>query len=188
MEAIQQKSGHDHHAEGIWQKYMWSTDHKIIGLQYLWTGLLMAVVGGFFAYAFRTQLAFPGIEVPLYGQMNPLQYNTLVTNHGAIMIFWVGMPALLAAFGNLLIPLMIGCDDMVFPRLNRLSYQFFLLSVIILLASFFMPMGGFNGAWTMYPPLSTKLGPLGTGNWGGTLFILAVAVEFAAFLMGGINF
>lgn len=177
-----------HHQESLFRRYFFSTDHKMIGLQYLWTGLFMALVGGYMAYAFRMKLAFPDMSVPGFGIMNPMEYNTLVTNHGAIMIFWVGMPALLAAFGNLLIPLMIGCDDMVFPRLNRLSYQFFLLSVIVLLASFLMPGGGFNGAWTLYPPLATKLGPAGTGYWGGTFFILAVALEFAAFLMGGINF
>ncbi|MDH4249331.1 MAG: cbb3-type cytochrome c oxidase subunit I [Deltaproteobacteria bacterium] len=188
MEAVHHHSQHHDAHEGIFKKYMFSTDHKIIGLQYLWTGLFMALVGGFFAYVFRMQLAFPGSSVPLFGVVDPLTYNILVTNHGAIMIFWVGMPALVAAFGNLLIPLMIGCDDMVFPRLNRLSYQFFLLSVILLLASFFVPQGGFNGAWTIYPPLATKIGPAGSGEWGGTLFILAVAVEFAAFLMGGINF
>jgi len=182
------KSAQAHHEEGIWQKYMFSTDHKIIGLQYLWTGLLMAVVGGFFAYTFRMNLAFPGESIPLFGMLSPGQYNTLVTNHGAIMIFWVGMPALLAALGNMLIPLMVGCDDMVFPRLNRLSYQIFLLSTVVLLISFFVPGGGFSGAWTLYPPLSAKMGPLGSGDWGGQLFILAVALEFAAFLMGGINF
>ncbi|MCX5740707.1 MAG: cbb3-type cytochrome c oxidase subunit I, partial [Proteobacteria bacterium] len=113
--------------------------------------------------------------------------NQLITNHGAIMIFWVAMPVLIAAFGNFLIPLMLGADDMVFPKLNRLSYQIFLLSVFVLFASFFVTGGGFGGAWTMYPPLSAKpeynLTPLGS-----TLFVVAVALEFVAFLMGGINF
>ena len=103
------------------------------------------------------------------------------------MIFWVAMPVLIAAFGNFLIPLMIGCDDMVFPKINRLSYQIFLISVIVLLASFFVERGGFSGAWTVYPPLSAKheysLTPLGS-----SLFIVAVALEFVAFLLGGINF
>lgn len=188
MEATAQSGSHGHHDESFMSKYFFSVDHKMIGLQYLWTGLVMAAIGGFMAYAFRMQLAYPGESIPLFGVMNPLQYNTLVTNHGAIMIFWVGMPALLAAFGNLLIPLMIGCDDMVFPRINRLSYQVFLISSVLVVVSLFVPGGGFSGAWTLYPPLSTKLGPLGTGNWGGTFFILAIALEFAAFLMGGINF
>ena len=103
------------------------------------------------------------------------------------MIFWVAMPVLIAAFGNYLIPLMIGCDDMVFPRLNRLSYQVFLISAIVLIASFFVDGGAFGGAWTAYPPLSAKaeysLTPLGS-----TLWVVAVGLEFVAFLLGGINF
>ncbi len=181
--------GHDdhHHEESFWSKYVFSTDHKMIAMQYMFTGMAMALIGGFFAYAFRMQLAFPGMDVPFFGTVSPADYNSLVTNHGTIMIFWVAMPVLIAAFGNYLIPLMIGCDDMVFPRINRLSYQIFLLSAIVLIASFFVPGGGFGGAWTSYPPLSAKpeynLTPL-----GATLWLVAVALEFVAFLLGGINF
>ncbi len=181
-------AGHAPHAEPNWfLKYFWSTDHKIIALQYMFTGMLMALIGGFMAYVFRMQIAYPGMNVPFFGHVSPDAYNALITNHGSIMIFWVAMPVLLAGFGNFLIPLMCGCDDMVFPRLNRLSYQVFLLSAIILLASLFVPGGGFGGAWTAYPPLSStakyNLTPMGSSMW-----VLAVALEFAAFLMGGINF
>ena len=138
----------------FWDKYIFSVDHKIIGFQYMFTGLIMAAIGGYFAYAFRMQLAWPGEEVPFYGLVNAANYNMLVTNHGTIMIFWVAMPVLIAAFGNWMIPLMIGCDDMVFPRLNRLSYQVFLVSALVLILSFFVEGGGFGGAWTSYPPLS----------------------------------
>jgi cytochrome c oxidase subunit I len=182
--------GHDdhaHHVDTFWSKYVFSTDHKMIAMQYMFTGMALAMVAGFFAYVFRMQMAFPGIEVPFYGLVTPNRYNVLITNHGAIMIFWVAMPVLIAAFGNFLIPLMIGCDDMVFPKINRLSYQIFLLSVIVLLSSFFVEKGGFGGAWTIYPPLSAKheysLTPMGS-----SLFVLAVALEFVAFLLGGINF
>jgi cytochrome c oxidase subunit I len=179
--------GHDDHHESFWQHYFFSTDHKMIAKQYLLTGMAMAIIGGFLVYVFRMQLAFPGISVPFYGIVSPMEYNALVTNHGTIMIFWVAMPVLIAAFGNFCIPLMIGCDDMVFPRLNRLSYQIFLLSAIVIVASFFVPNGGFGGAWTAYPPLSGNaeynLTPLGASMW-----VLAVALEFAAFLIGGINF
>jgi cytochrome c oxidase subunit 1 len=180
---------HGAHGAGqtFWSRYVFSTDHKMIAMQYMFTGMALALIGGFMAYAFRMQLAFPGIDVPFYGMVSPNEYNSLVTNHGAIMIFWVAMPVLLAGFGNFLIPLMIGCDDMVFPRLNRLSYQIFLLSAVVLLISLVVPGGGFGGAWTLYPPLSAKaeysLTPLGS-----TLFLVAVALEFVAFLMGGINF
>ena len=140
-----------HHGEGFIRTYLWSTDHKIIAMQYLFTGMLMALIGGFTVYVFRMQLAFPGQRVPLFGRVSAASYNSLVTMHGTIMIFWVAMPVLLAAFGNFLIPLMLGCDDMVFPKVNRLSYQVFLLSAIVLVASFFVPNGAFGGAWTAYP-------------------------------------
>jgi cytochrome c oxidase subunit 1 len=189
-ESVATAPAHDDHHHGeqsFWSKYVFSTDHKVIAMQYMFTGMAMALIGGFMAYAFRMQLAFPGIEVPGYGLVSANNYNALVTNHGAIMIFWVAMPVLIAAFGNFCIPLMLGCDDMVFPKINRLSYQIFLLSSIVLLTSFFVEGGGFGGAWTAYPPLSSKaeysLTPLGSSIW-----LAAVALEFVAFLLGGINF
>ncbi len=178
---------HGHHEMSFWEKYVFSTDHKVIAMQYMFTGMAMALIGGFFAYAFRMQLAYPGMEVPFFGIVSPNEYNMLVTNHGTIMIFWVAMPVLIAAFGNFLIPLMIGCDDMVFPRINRLSYQIFLLSAIVLLCSFFVTGGGFGGAWTSYPPLAAKA-EYSLTDLGSSLWVLAVALEFVAFLMGGINF
>ncbi len=178
---------HDHHNPSFFHKYMWSTDHKMIAMQYLFTGMFMALLGGFMAYAFRMQLAFPGMDVPGWGVVSQADYNSLVTNHGTIMIFWVAMPVLIAAFGNFCIPLMLGADDMVFPRINRLSYQVFLISAVVLLASFFVDGGGFGGAWTAYPPLSAKaeysMTPMGSSLW-----LIAVALEFVAFLLGGINF
>jgi cytochrome c oxidase subunit 1 len=179
---------HDHHHEqSFFLKYMWSTDHKMIAMQYMFTGMAMALIGGFFAYAFRMNLAFPGMQIPFWGQMTPAEYNAAVTNHGTIMIFWVAMPVLIAAFGNYLIPLMLGCDDMVFPRINRLSYQIFLLSAIVLVASFFVEGGGFGGAWTAYPPLSAK-SEYNATPLGAPLWVIAVGLEFVAFLLGGINF
>ncbi len=179
--------GEHHGPQTFFRKYLWSTDHKVIAMQYLFTGMAMAMIGAFFVYVFRMQLAFPGTHVPGFGNVSPAEYNALVTNHGTIMIFWVAMPVLIAAFGNYLIPLMCGCDDMVFPRINRLSYQIFLLSALVLIASFFVEGGGFGGAWTAYPPLSAKsqynLTPLGSTMW-----VIAVALEFVAFLLGGINF
>jgi cytochrome c oxidase subunit 1 len=177
----------DHHHMSFWQKYIFSVDHKVIGMQYLLTGILMGVIGAYMSYVFRMQLAFPGKEVPFFGLVTAAEYNALITNHGSIMIFWFAMPVLIAAFGNFLIPLMIGADDMVFPRINRLSYQIFLLSVIVLIISFFVPGGGFGGAWTAYPPLSSKA-EYSLTPWGSSLWLFAVALEFVAFLLGGINF
>ncbi|MFT5441453.1 MAG: cytochrome c oxidase subunit 1 [Myxococcota bacterium] len=178
---------HDHHEGTFWSKYVFSVDHKMIAMQYMFTGMAMGLIGAFMAYAFRMQLAFPGEHVPGFGMVTPANYNALVTNHGTIMIFWVAMPVLIAAFGNFLIPLMVGCDDMVFPKINRLSYQIFLLSAIVLICSFFVQGGGFGGAWTAYPPLSAKpeynLTPMGATFW-----VVAVGLEFIAFLLGGINF
>ncbi len=177
--------GHDHGS--FWSTYVFSVDHKMIAKQYMFTGMLMGLIGGFFSYVFRMQLAYPGFHVPGFGVVSPGEYNALITNHGTIMIFWLAMPVLIAAFGNYLIPLMLGCDDMVFPRINRLSYQIFLISALVLIASWFVPGGGFGGAWTAYPPLSAKsqynLTPLGSTMW-----VLAVGLEFVAFLLGGINF
>jgi len=182
-----EEHGHDHHEPSFLEKYIFPLDHKYIGMQYLFTGMFMALFGGFFVYAFRMQLAFPGVNVPGYGVVSPAEYNMLVTNHGTVMIFWVAIPVLIAAFGNFLIPLMIGADDMVFPKLNRLSYQLFFVSVLVLFASWLVPNGGYGGAWTYYPPLSANpdynLTPLGS-----TLWLTAVALEFVAFLVGGINF
>jgi cytochrome c oxidase subunit 1 len=176
-----------HHDESFLRRYVFSTDHKIIARQYLFTGMAMALVGGLLAYVIRMQLAYPGQEVPGYGLVGPMAYNAVTTMHGTIMIFWVAMPILLAALGNLLIPLMVGTADMAFPRLNMLSYWIFLLSTIVLVSSFFVPGGAAAGGWTSYPPLAGSPAYSG-GQWGVTLWILAVALEFAAFLMGGINF
>jgi cytochrome c oxidase subunit 1 len=175
------------HRGNLWSRYLFSTDHKIIALQYMFTGMFMGLVGGLMAYVFRMQLAFPGQAVPGYGVVTPYDYNSLVTNHGTIMIFWVAMPILIAGLGNFLIPLMIGCDDMVFPRLNRLSYQIFFLSTVVILVSLVVPGGGFGGAWTAYPPLSASAEYNHT-PYGAPLWLVAVALEFVAFLLGGINF
>ena len=179
------------------QKYLFSTDHKVIGAQYLLTGLVMAAVGGYLAYVFRYNLAFPGEDIPLFGgPLAPNTYNAFVTIHGMTMFFWVAMPILVAAFGNFLIPLMCGTDDMAFPVLNMLSFWVFLISAVVLLLSFATPNGAFGGGWTMYPPLSISDSGYNNpdttfwGNFwsGGTLLILAVALEFTSILMGGINF
>ncbi len=172
---------------GFLRKYVFSQDHKVIGLQYMITGLIMAVVGGYLAYVFRHQLGFPNQPVPGYGRVGPEQYNAFVTMHGTIMVFWVAMPILLAGFGNFLLPLMIGAPDMSFPRLNMMSYWTFFVSTIVLILSFFVPGGAAASGWTAYPPLSALPGLTGV-IWGGHLWILAVALEFTSMLMGGINF
>ena len=176
------------------RKYIFSTDHKVIGFQYTIVGLFMALVGGYLAYVFRYNLAFPGESIPFFGDaLDPKTYNGFVTYHGAIMFFWVAMPILLAGFGNLLIPLMVGTDDMAFPTVNMLSFWIFFLSTVVLLISLFLPSGPFDGGWTIYPPLSAdgyhvKPSFPASIATGGTLFLLALALEFTSMIMGGINF
>jgi len=185
-----------HQKRGFFHRYFFSLDHKDIGFQYLLTAMAMAAFGGFFIYVVRYNLAFGAADIPLYGNLNVKSYNQLITNHGAIMIFWVGMPVLLATIGNYLVPIMLGTDDMAFPVLNKLSYWVFLLSCVVLLLGFMMPTGAFGGGWTMYPPLSVS--DFGYNNpnttfaknffTGNTFFLLAITLEFISMLMGGINF
>jgi cytochrome c oxidase subunit 1 len=173
-------------SESFIRKYVFSTDHKMIARQYLFTGLAMAVVGGLLAYLIRHQLAYPGEKVLGYHVLTPEVYNAMVTMHGTVMVFWVAMPILIGAFGNFLIPLMIGADDMAFPRLNMLSYWTFFLSTIVLIVSFFVPGGAAAAGWTSYPTLSVQ--GAGGNHWGQILWILSVALEFASILMGGVNY
>jgi len=176
------------HAEtqGFVRKHLFSTDHKAIARLYMLTGLFMALFGGFAAWLIRAQLSSVG-PGGTGGIIDPQTYNGAVTFHGTVMVFWVAMPLLVAGFGNLLIPLMVGAEDMAFPRLNLLSYWVFFLSTVVLIASIFVPGGTAAGGWTSYPPLAANVAYSGV-NWGITLWILAVALEFVAFLMGGVNF
>jgi cytochrome c oxidase subunit 1 len=176
-----------HAPAGFWRTYVFSTDHKTIAKQYLALGVFWIAVGGFLAFAMRWQLAWPDTAIPGLGEIGPETYNVLVTMHGTIMVFFVAMPILLGAFGNFLIPLMIGARDMVFPRLNMLSVWVFFVASLVLLASFVVPGGAASAGWTGYPPLSAR--PEYTGvNWGLNLWLLAHALEFAAFLLGGVNY
>jgi len=176
-----------HKEHGFWRTYVFTTDHKTIAKQYLFLGLVMAFVGSYLAYVMRWQLAFPDTSIPGFGFVGPETYNALITNHGTIMVFFVAMPILLGAFGNFLIPLMIGARDMAFPRLNMLSFWILTVSALVILASFFVPAGGAAAGWTGYAPLSARAEYTGV-NWGINLWLLAHALEFASFLMGGINF
>ncbi len=186
-----------HHAQGFLRKYLFSTDHKMIGRQYMWIGLFWLIAGGLGAYLIRWNLAWPETAVPgmgwvpepvMYGGIIPPEtYNMLVTMHGTIMVFFMAMPLLLGAFGNFLIPLMVGADDMAFPRLNMMSVWVFALASVVLLVSFFVEGGAASAGWTGYPPLSAKAEYTGV-EWGLNLWILALALEFVSFLMGGVNF
>jgi cytochrome c oxidase subunit I len=169
------------------RRYVFSTDHKVIAKQYLSLALFWALMGAGSAYLIRWQIAYPDTEAFGWGYIEPSVYNQLVTMHGTIMVFFVAMPFLLAVFGNFLIPLMIGARDMAFPRLNMLSVWIFALASVALLTSLFVPGGAAAAGWTGYPPLSAKNVYTG-GGYGTDLWLLALALEFASFLLGGINF
>ena len=182
----QHQDQHDHHEVGFVQKYLWTYDHKMIGLQYLWTALAFLFIGGGLALGVRWQLGFPGATIPIIGNLLPTTvavdgsiipggYNMLVTMHATIMVFFVVMPLLIGAFGNYLIPLQIGAGDMAFPLLNELSYWLYVLSGVILMAAFFVPGGAPGTGWTGYAPLSSVAAyngtPMGQGLWGIALFV-----------------
>jgi cytochrome c oxidase subunit I len=172
---------------GFVRRYIFSTDHKVIGKQYMTLSALMAIIGGFSAYIIRWQLAWPETSIPGWGPIGPDQYNATVTMHGTVMVFFVAMPFLLGGFGNYLIPIMVGADDMAFPRLNAMSFWTQFVASLVLIASMFAPEGPAASGWTAYTPLSDN--PIYTGVYlGQDLWILASALEFASFLMGGVNF
>ena len=165
---VSETHGHnDHHEVGFFHKYLWTYDHKMIGLQYLWTALAFLFLGGALALGVRWQIGFPGAVVPFIGHLLPSTlavdgsiipggYNMLVTMHATVMVFFVVMPLLIGAFGNYLIPLQIGAGDMAFPLLNELSYWLYVLSGILLLGAFFVPGGAPGTGWTAYAPLSAN--------------------------------
>jgi cytochrome c oxidase subunit 1 len=162
------------------RKWVFSTDHKVIAKQFLWTGLLFLSFGGALAMIIRWQWAFPES-----GVVSPAQYNSVFTMHGLIMIFWAITPAMIGCFGNFCIPLMIGARDMAFPKLNMLSYWVFFLSGLLIIASFFCKMGSAGAGWTTYPPLSTSVGMPGMGQ---TLVVAAIFTTGSATIMGSINY
>lgn len=177
------------------RKYIFSTNHKVIAIQYLITGIVFLTIGGLMAFIMRWQLAYPWKPIPLLGQLffrsaggavMPEVYSMLFTMHGGIMVFFAITPILLGALGNYTIPLEVGARDMAFPRLNMLSYWMLFLGSVLILVSFFVPGGAAGSGWTIYAPLSssTKVNP----GWGQDLFILGLALDATSILMGGINY
>ena len=188
--------GQDHAEVTGWRKYIWSLDHKIIGLQYLFTSLGFLFVGGGLALLLRWQLAYPSTQVMTNGDVgnplslpfiNPQFYNSLFTMHATVMVFLVVMPLLIGAFGNYLIPLKIGAGDMAFPLINELSYWVYVLSGAILLGSFFVAGGAAAGGWTSYAPLSSVSAYNGT-QIGQSLWCVGIFLNGLASIMGAFNY
>jgi len=174
---------HHHDPDTFLTKYVWSQDHKVIGIQYGSIAIFTGVVALMLSLMFRTQIGFPGaIEA-----VTPYTYYQFVTMHGMIMVVYMLTALFLGGFGNFLVPLMCGSRDMVFPFLNMLSVWVFLLSVIILMASFFVPGGATGAGWTLYPPQAISEGTAGVDG-GIVLMLLSLAVFIIAFTMGGLNY
>src|SRR4051794_37789969 len=194
--------GHDHHELGFWRKYIFSTDHKVIGIQYGITGLLFLFFGFCLMMLMRWQLAFPGRALPGIGplignilgaqsmpdgKMTPDFYNSLGAMHGTIMIFLGVVPVAFAAFGNFVTPLQIGAPDMTFPKINMASFWSFFIGGVIMLWSFFVPGGAAKGGWTSYTPLSV-ISDKGPGHdWimnGQTLWLIGFVFLITSSLLG----
>jgi len=189
---------HGEHRQSFLTRYIFSQDHKIIGLQYLFTSLFMAVVGGFLAMLIRMQLGFPTAKFYwaqwlfpggfANNQIKPDFYLAVVTMHGTIMIFFVLTTALSGGFGNFLIPLQIGARDMAFPFMNMLSYWLYPPAIVVLLLSFFVSGGAPNAGWTSYPPLSAIPNAAPGSGLGQTLWLISLAILIIAFLFGSLNY
>jgi cytochrome c oxidase subunit 1 len=189
---------HAHHDDRSFiRKYIFSTDHKIIGIQFLFLSLFFLAVGGLLAMVIRWQLGFPGQPMPLPGMwptnmapggvVLPEFYTALVTMHGTFMVFFAIMPLLVGVFANYLIPLKIGAPDMAFPRLNMWSFWLMLPSGALMLAGFFVAGGTAASGWTAYAPLSAN--PEYTGaTYGQQLWCLSLIVFAMSSLLGSVNY
>ena len=161
--------------EGGWGKYFrFSTDHKVIGIQYIVTMVVLLLVGGLLAVLIRIEL-MESTEIIL--DVN--NYNTAMSLHGIIMVA-VAVAIIMGGFANFLVPLMIGADDVAFPRLNALSFWIVPPVAVLLIAT--PLMGGFDSGWTAYPPLSVL------NASGQLLFLLAFLTFGLSSILGGLNF
>ena len=192
-----------HHEElGFWRKYIFSTDHKVIGIQYGLTGLSFLLFGFFLMMVMRWQIAYPKQPIPIIGDlllkvlgdemanggiMQPDLYNSFGAMHGTIMVFLAIVPIAFAAFGNFVVPLQIGAPDMAFPRVNMASYQAYFLGGVVMFFSFFIPGGAAKSGWTSYSPLAT-LADLGHHPNGQTFWILGMVLLITSSLLGAVNF
>ncbi|MDZ4402388.1 cbb3-type cytochrome c oxidase subunit I [Prosthecobacter sp.] len=205
---------HGHHEQSFVWKYIFSSDHKTIGIQYGLSGLIFLLFGFFLMLLMRWSIAYPGVPVPAIelirdiplikdlfeamfgrwlnadGSLNGEIYNMLGAMHGTIMVFFGIVPLGFAAFGNFVMPLQIGTIDMAFPRLNMLSYWFFFISCVLMMYSFFVGTGPVQTGWTMYSPLAstTALGVTSVWSHGHTWWLTAMVFNISASLLGSVNF
>jgi cytochrome c oxidase subunit 1 len=176
---------------GFLRKYIFSTDHKVVGLQYLFLALFAVIVGIVLSLLMRIHLAWPSLRLPFVhgGVMLPEQYLALVTMHGTIMIFFVLTTAPQNAFGNYFLPIQIGAPEMAFPRLNSISFWFTFIALFCLLAAFFVPAGAPISGWTAYTPLSGLGDVTGSGEGAGqTMWIVSILIFCIASMLSAVNF
>jgi cytochrome c oxidase subunit 1 len=172
-----------HDPQSFITKYVWSQDHKVIAIQYGVTAICVGLVALVLSGLMRLQLGFPGE----FSFIDPTSYYQFITMHGMIMVIYLLTALFLGGFGNYLIPLMLGARDMVFPYMNMLSFWVYLLSVIVLMASFFVGSGPTGAGWTLYPPQSILPGTPGADT-GIVLMLASLALFIVAFTMGGLNY
>ena len=180
-------SDHNQHEESFFRKYIWSTDHKIIGIQYGLTALFFLLVGFSLMMVMRWQLAYPETPIPFVGSifgddgiLLPEIYNSLGAMHGTIMIFLGIVPLAVGAFGNYLVPLQIGAPDMAFPKLNAASYWSYLVGGLVMMSSFFTEEGAARSGWTSYPPLADI-------EVGQTIWLIGMIFLITSSLLGSMN-
>src|SRR5436309_4646318 len=184
---------------GFIRKYVFSLDHKVIGIQYYFLALFSVFLGMFLSLMMRYHMVFPDAKVALFeklwpagaagGVMTPELYLSLMTMHGTIMVFFVLTTAPQSGFGNFILPIQIGAEDMAFPVLNMLSFWITFLALVVMVAAFFVEGGAPLGGWTAYPPLSGLGAVAGPGQGTGqTLWVISIAIFSGASLMGAINF
>jgi cytochrome c oxidase subunit I len=185
--------------KGFIRRYIFSLDHKVIGIQYYFLALFSVFLGMGLSVLMRFHMVYPDAKVSLFeklwptgaagGIMTPELYLSLMTMHGTIMVFFVLTTAPQSGFGNFFLPIQIGAEDMAFPVLNMLSFWTTFLALVVMVAAFFVPGGAPLAGWTAYPPLSA-VGPLsGPGEGAGqSLWVISIAIFCGASLMGAINF
>ena len=188
------------HELPFWRKYIFSTDHKMIGIQYAVTGLAFLFFGLCLMMVMRWQLAYPNQAIPIIGSLlqfsdlvvaelpsggfslTPDGYNAFGAMHGTIMIFLGVVPLAVGGFGNFVLPLQIGAPDMAFPRINMASYWCYFIGGVVMFASFFVPGGSANSGWTSYPPLTD------IATTGQTWWLIGMIFLITSSLLGSLNF
>ena len=172
-----------YHPKSWVTKYVFCQDAKVIAIQYSITALSIGLVALVLSWLIRLQLAFPST----FSAIGPGDYLQFITMHGMIMVIYLLTALFLGGFGNYLIPLMVGARDMVFPYVNMVSYWVYLLAVLVLVASFFMPGGPTGAGWTLYPPQAILSGTPGQ-HWGIVLMLASLILFIIGFTMGGLNY